>query len=463
MRIILFCMPTGTCMQICTCCSLSDTPEPSLYHSLCCVQHFTMTEIGFSHPESSLGSKCSDCMGSLIDTFWTDTLDFLDPAVVSNEEPEPNSPGSTKSAASLDSLLQTTSTDTSSSSPPDLPWKDEVDEESLQPSPERVASLSRDPDLQIAENGAWSQKLKSKSQGNIAVDLLHEFNETERNILSNGLEEQLASVDNAWTATVELPALAADDVTQLLSQRPVSVPQPSHHPYQRKRRHKEPKSKSSRRRISTLHVFSEHPDSDSTETGSEGENAPTPTTTLRKRCRMLIAGRAEVVEDLGSSEEDDQAPLKKAVHRHYQLQTTDDTKPWWPLRSGSVQQRLEARELEGGGVARNRRQLELWEFILRSLDAKPLNCTSSAFEWVDRSVGVFRVTNTQKAAKEWGHYRGNSRMDYEKMARAMRFYYKDSVLRKARKQLHFQFAMPFVTWSDQQHFLDNEYSPPICL
>ncbi|VDD75690.1 unnamed protein product [Mesocestoides corti] len=305
-------------------------------------------------------------MGSLIDTFWTDTLDFLDPAVVSNEEPEPNSPGSTKSAASLDSLLQTTSTDTSSSSPPDLPWKDEVDEESLQPSPERVASLSRDPDLQIAENGAWSQKLKSKSQGNIAVDLLHEFNETERNILSNGLEEQLASVDNAWTATVELP------------------------------------------------------DSDSTETGSEGENAPTPTTTLRKRCRMLIAGRAEVVEDLGSSEEDDQAPLKKAVHRHYQLQTTDDTKPWWPLRSGSVQQRLEARELEGGGVARNRRQLELWEFILRSLDAKPLNCTSSAFEWVDRSVGVFRVTNTQKAAKEWGHYRGNSRMDYEKMARAMR-------------------------------------------
>ncbi|VEL17474.1 unnamed protein product, partial [Protopolystoma xenopodis] len=28
-----------------------------------------------------------------------------------------------------------------------------------------------------------------------------------------------------------------------------------------------------------------------------------------------------------------------------------------------------------------------------------------------------------------------------------RFYYKDLMLRKARQQLHFQFAMPFVEWS----------------
>ncbi|KAF6775495.1 hypothetical protein AHF37_05435 [Paragonimus kellicotti] len=41
------------------------------------------------------------------------------------------------------------------------------------------------------------------------------------------------------------------------------------------------------------------------------------------------------------------------------------------------------------------------------------------------------------------------RMDYEKMARAMRFYYKDSILRKIRQQLHFQFAMPYVEWAEK--------------
>ncbi|KAA3677521.1 uncharacterized protein DEA37_0012559, partial [Paragonimus westermani] len=96
-------------------------------------------------------------------------------------------------------------------------------------------------------------------------------------------------------------------------------------------------------------------------------------------------------------------------------------------------------------VRRRRKQLELWQFILCRLQT----ANQSAFQWVNRTAGVFRIVDTQAGAREWGRYRGNSRMDYEKMARAMRFYYKDSILRKIKQQLHFQFAMPYVEWAER--------------
>ncbi|VDP71974.1 unnamed protein product [Echinostoma caproni] len=94
---------------------------------------------------------------------------------------------------------------------------------------------------------------------------------------------------------------------------------------------------------------------------------------------------------------------------------------------------------------RRRKQLELWQFILCKLETSK----QSAFRWVNRSAGVFCITDTIAGAREWGRYRNNSRMDYEKMARAMRFYYKDSILRKSRQQLHFQFAMSYVEWASR--------------
>ncbi|CAH8493606.1 unnamed protein product [Schistosoma turkestanicum] len=95
---------------------------------------------------------------------------------------------------------------------------------------------------------------------------------------------------------------------------------------------------------------------------------------------------------------------------------------------------------------KNKPKMELWQFILYRLEKMSKH---SAFQWVNKTIGVFRIVNTHLAAQEWGHYRNNQLMDYEKMARAMRFYYKDSILRKSRQQLHFQFAMPYVKWAEK--------------
>ncbi|RTG80710.1 uncharacterized protein DC041_0011965, partial [Schistosoma bovis] len=46
------------------------------------------------------------------------------------------------------------------------------------------------------------------------------------------------------------------------------------------------------------------------------------------------------------------------------------------------------------------KQMELWQFILYSLEISK----DSAFQWVNKSTGLFRIVNTQLAAKEWGYY-----------------------------------------------------------
>lgn len=241
---------------------------------------------------------------------------------------------------------------------------------------------------------------------------------------------------------VSVLALAAEDVSHLLCQTSTAstTPSPTNSyrlPFQRKRQKRWPTITTTT--TTTKNTYNQGPiqndiDSCSTETSSEAEVDSLPESRQQvRRKRMLICGRLELVEDIDCSttefdedEDEDERPVrrrrvksKRKQHHSYSVRPTtsqppspvSDTEPWWPPGAGLSQQ------LEGG---RNRRQFELWEFILRSLDGSTSKTTTSAFQWVDRAVGVFRVTDTQKAAREWGRYRGNERMDYEKMARAMR-------------------------------------------
>ncbi|KAL5110655.1 DNA-binding protein D-ETS-4 [Taenia crassiceps] len=445
-----------------------------------------MTEIGFSLYGNGF---VPGPMDGLIDSFWMDSSTFLEPAF---GEIKPISPGSTKSTSSLDSLLQGTSNTPSDSTTSLPPWRNDLEKRVLPASSERKGGNFGDPVNSLWQSDGTCEchltpatlpppstlpdQQQTKKTALLATDLLQGFDETEATSTSDGLEEQLASADNAWTAALELPDITVEDAGHLLAQTQNSNSRTFGLPYRRTLRRRRFR-RNALKSIEVQRPFANFTDPESTETGSEGEEDHNKEASpQRNRSRIFIEGRVEVVEDLCSSEVDDsdeeginRSPTKKAgicsssqpastlPPRHSQSTKIDYMEPWWPQRSSSVFQRLNARELDAcsGVIGRNRRQLELWEFILRSLDARPIDGTTSAFKWVNRSVGVFRVTDTQKAAKEWGLYRGNERMDYEKMARAMRFYYKECVLRKARKQLHFQFSMPFVAWSKRYNYYES--------
>lgn len=86
--------------------------------------------------------------------------------------------------------------------------------------------------------------------------------------------------------------------------------------------------------------------------------------------------------------------------------------------------------------------LHLWEFLLNLLESEEyLPSSEKSIEWTNKSIGEFRLLKTSVIASLWGKSKNRDTMTYEKMARAMRYYYKMKVLVKVpHKRLHFQFG-----------------------
>lgn len=51
--------------------------------------------------------------------------------------------------------------------------------------------------------------------------------------------------------------------------------------------------------------------------------------------------------------------------------------------------------------------------------------------WRDESEGKFFFRNPERFAHAWGKYKGKRRMNYSKVARSLRYYYKDGLLSKS--------------------------------
>merc|ERR1712183_690596 len=66
--------------------------------------------------------------------------------------------------------------------------------------------------------------------------------------------------------------------------------------------------------------------------------------------------------------------------------------------------------------------------------------------WENEEEGVFYVTDTAKFAKLWGERKKNPSMNYEKLSRAMRYYYKNGELMAVEKRTTYQFGSQSDYW-----------------
>jgi len=73
--------------------------------------------------------------------------------------------------------------------------------------------------------------------------------------------------------------------------------------------------------------------------------------------------------------------------------------------------------------------------LLRDPDYNP-----RVISWDNEEKGVFYITDTAKFAKLWGMRKKNPSMNYEKLSRAMRYYYKNGELIAVDKRTTYQFG-----------------------
>uniref|UniRef100_A0A8C8G0A6 ETS homologous factor n=1 Tax=Oncorhynchus tshawytscha TaxID=74940 RepID=A0A8C8G0A6_ONCTS len=97
----------------------------------------------------------------------------------------------------------------------------------------------------------------------------------------------------------------------------------------------------------------------------------------------------------------------------------------------------------------NPRGTHLWEFI-RDILLNPER-NSGLLKWEDRTDGVFRFLKSEAVAQLWGKKKNNSSMTYEKLSRAMRYYYKREILEHVDgRRLVYKFGKNAQGWRESE-------------
>ncbi|KAL9959294.1 hypothetical protein ACROYT_G032605 [Oculina patagonica] len=81
------------------------------------------------------------------------------------------------------------------------------------------------------------------------------------------------------------------------------------------------------------------------------------------------------------------------------------------------------------GVSRS--AVHLWEFLLELLADERY---SSLITWTKREKGEFKLRNQEEVAKRWGELKQRPGMNYDKLSRALRYYYQKNIIKKVSGQ-----------------------------
>ncbi|XP_076115487.1 uncharacterized protein LOC143083140 isoform X2 [Mytilus galloprovincialis] len=116
-----------------------------------------------------------------------------------------------------------------------------------------------------------------------------------------------------------------------------------------------------------------------------------------------------------SSDSDSDPAIPTTVHDIYDIKTQEPDNH----RNSSNSRNISRHCRQNGSI-------RLWQF-LRGLLLNPA-FNPSHIMWINRSRGEFKIVKNKEIAQMWGDEKNNSGMTYEKMSRAMRYYYKHDIL-----------------------------------
>ncbi|KAJ8016720.1 hypothetical protein DPEC_G00010260 [Dallia pectoralis] len=86
--------------------------------------------------------------------------------------------------------------------------------------------------------------------------------------------------------------------------------------------------------------------------------------------------------------------------------------------------------------------IHLWQF-LRELLLKPHNY-GRCIRWLNKDKGIFKIEDSTHVARLWGIRKNRPAMNYDKLSRSIRQYYKKGIIRKpdVSQRLVYQFVQP---------------------
>ncbi|XP_017849413.1 DNA-binding protein D-ETS-4 isoform X2 [Drosophila busckii] len=119
--------------------------------------------------------------------------------------------------------------------------------------------------------------------------------------------------------------------------------------------------------------------------------------------------------------------------------TTVTTSPATPTLTPTVATAKRSGAARNGGGS----HIHLWQFLKELLATPQLNGT--AIRWIDRNKGIFKIEDSVRVAKLWGRRKNRPAMNYDKLSRSIRQYYKKGIMKKTERsqRLVYQFCQPY--------------------
>ncbi|XP_050409556.1 SAM pointed domain-containing Ets transcription factor [Patella vulgata] len=92
----------------------------------------------------------------------------------------------------------------------------------------------------------------------------------------------------------------------------------------------------------------------------------------------------------------------------------------------------------------HKQTIHLWQFLKELL--KQTDKFGSCIKWIDRSKGIFKIEDSSRVAREWGKRKNRPAMNYDKLSRSIRQYYRKGIIKKTEhaKRLVYQFCTPYL-------------------
>ncbi|CAG9762523.1 unnamed protein product [Ceutorhynchus assimilis] len=87
--------------------------------------------------------------------------------------------------------------------------------------------------------------------------------------------------------------------------------------------------------------------------------------------------------------------------------------------------------------------IHLWQFLKELLSNSQTH--GSCIRWLDRTKGIFKIEDSVKVARLWGKRKNRPAMNYDKLSRSIRQYYKKGIMKKTERsqRLVYQFCHPY--------------------
>ncbi|CAL1267312.1 unnamed protein product [Larinioides sclopetarius] len=97
----------------------------------------------------------------------------------------------------------------------------------------------------------------------------------------------------------------------------------------------------------------------------------------------------------------------------------------------------------GSGRPGSHSHIHLWQF-LKELLCQP-QLYGSCIRWLDRQKGIFKIEDSVRVARLWGKRKNRPAMNYDKLSRSIRQYYKKGIMKKTERsqRLVYQFCHPY--------------------